>query len=259
MENDIKTIPEEVNFIFCVKHFSKCFSSRKNKKNPLKELFSELLGQLMKDELIKNKTINGCFTYFVNTYLGNDEGKPKYAINKKTLISYHNKYANNILNKSGEPANELKDLMSQYIGYKNYEDFLNKNRNKKICILCITKYKKTFLLGFFSILPFFIYFSLNKSNESCIVWKGDHYEKSSCFNIKAINNNKYNINITLFKKIYATDTTTFFINGDPIVWYGKNKKREFEFFNHRGIHPETHKELKPITPTIIKQAKLYRP
>jgi hypothetical protein len=47
------------------------------------------------------------------------------------------------------------------------------------------------------------------------------------------------------------EETTFFENGKPIIWYGKSAAGKMEYFNHRGIHPETLKELNPITEYII--------
>ncbi|MGY0407981.1 MAG: hypothetical protein ACWIPJ_06465 [Polaribacter sp.] len=37
------------------------------------------------------------------------------------------------------------------------------------------------------------------------------------------------------------------------IWYGKASSGKMEFFTHRGIHPETLKELKPITEYIINR------
>ena len=55
---------------------------------------------------------------------------------------------------------------------------------------------------------------------------------------------------------------SFFRNGNydnPLVWYGKSpNKREYEFFNHPGLHPETGKTLKPISKYIIKKYTLSK-
>ena len=42
------------------------------------------------------------------------------------------------------------------------------------------------------------------------------------------------------------------MNNKPTIWYGKSDKGELEFFNSRGIHPATGKELKPIDPQPIQ-------
>lgn len=96
-------------------------------------------------------------------------------------------------------------------------------------------------------------------NTNCMVWIENHYEaveydkvKSSSkvihFNQDVLDN---------FKKITVCDTTTFFKNGDaeiPVVWYGKSRdKKQYEYFNQPGLHPETGKTLKPISRYIIKK------
>lgn len=94
-------------------------------------------------------------------------------------------------------------------------------------------------------------------DKNCMVWVNNHYEAVEydvvkdtaevCpFNQEVLNH---------FKKITVCDTTTFFKNGDtdnPVVWYGKGpNKKEYEYFNQPGLHPETGKTLKPISKYII--------
>ncbi|WP_157961207.1 hypothetical protein [Lutibacter citreus] len=43
------------------------------------------------------------------------------------------------------------------------------------------------------------------------------------------------------------------MKGKPIIWYGKSINGELDYFNSRGVHPITGKELKPITEYILKQ------
>jgi hypothetical protein len=54
------------------------------------------------------------------------------------------------------------------------------------------------------------------------------------------------------KQIEVCDTTTFFKEGKPIVWYCKVDGKP-EFFNTYGIHPETGKALRPVTKYIIEK------
>jgi len=37
------------------------------------------------------------------------------------------------------------------------------------------------------------------------------------------------------------------------IWYGRNIKKELEFFTSLGLHPETGKTLDPITDYMIKK------
>ena len=96
-------------------------------------------------------------------------------------------------------------------------------------------------------------------NKNCMVWVKNHYQAVEYDKVKdtadAIPLNQYVLDN--FKKIAVSDTTTFFKNGDynrPLVWYGKSSnKKEYEYFNQPGLHPETGKTLKPISRYIIKK------
>jgi C1A family cysteine protease len=92
-----------------------------------------------------------------------------------------------------------------------------------------------------------------------MVWVKNHYQAVEYDKVKdtadAIPLNQYALDN--FKKITVSDTATFFKNGDynrPLVWYGKSSnKKEYEYFNQPGLHPETGKTLKPISRYIIKK------
>jgi hypothetical protein len=96
-------------------------------------------------------------------------------------------------------------------------------------------------------------------NKNCMVWVKNHYQAVEYDKVKdtadAIPLNQYALDN--FKKITVSDTATFFKNGDynrPLVWYGKSSnKKEYEYFNQPGLHPETGKTLKPISRYIIKK------
>jgi hypothetical protein len=88
--------------------------------------------------------------------------------------------------------------------------------------------------------------------KNCMVWKGNHYEvaKPDIGNIWS-SYAAYDENILKYmRKIPVCDTTTFFRNGKPIIWYSK-QGNELEYFTYPGLHPVTGKTLKAITRTII--------
>ena len=150
---------------------------------------------------------------------------------------------NEILKKEGN--GEVKDKKEVAI----FEEFKKKSVSKRIA---------------FAVLPLFVFGSLSYGvkniffpNKNCMVWVKNHYvaveydkvkdTAEVCpFNQEVLDN---------FKKITVCATTTFFKNGDidnPLVWYGKApNKKEYEYFNQSGLHPETGKTLKPITKYII--------
>lgn len=107
--------------------------------------------------------------------------------------------------------------------------------------------------GIFCLL-FLVYYYSAQKNE-CIQWSGNHYEEVSCdLEIQGIGT--YNVvepfdeRIINLRKIQVCDTTTFFKNGEAIIWYTKVND-SVEFFNTHGRHPENKKPLRPVTRYII--------
>lgn len=86
-------------------------------------------------------------------------------------------------------------------------------------------------------------------------WSGDHYEEVSCdLEIQGIGTyisvEPLDERVIHLKKIKVSDTTTFFKNGEAVIWYAKVEEG-VEFFNSHGMHPENNKPLKPVTQYII--------
>jgi hypothetical protein len=108
--------------------------------------------------------------------------------------------------------------------------------------------------GVFCLL-FLAYYYFAQKNE-CMQWSGDHYEEVSCdLEIQGIGT--YNVvepfdeRIINLRKIKVCDTTTFFKNGEAVIWYAKTGD-SVEFFNTHGMHPEQNKKpLRPVTKYII--------
>lgn len=97
--------------------------------------------------------------------------------------------------------------------------------------------------------------------KECMQWVGDHYIIVDCKDTKlgigAFDPKPYNEIEFYRKKLKVCDTTTFFKNSKPIVWYSK-KDNVVEFFNMDGCHPESMDcELRKITPYMID--KYVRP
>lgn len=91
--------------------------------------------------------------------------------------------------------------------------------------------------------------------KECMQWQNDHYEAVVCENktkgfLELYSTMPVNKELLHFKKIQVCDTTLFFRNNTPMVWYSKNDKK-LEFFNGSGFHPENGKPLKPITQYMI--------
>jgi hypothetical protein len=100
---------------------------------------------------------------------------------------------------------------------------------------------------------FICYFTFPK--KQCMQWSGDHYEMVDCelyandpIKFKSIQ--PLDKNLIGLKKIQVCDTTTFFKNGEAIIWYSKTENG-IDFFNTHGRHPENDNALKPVTYYIV--------
>ena len=132
-------------------------------------------------------------------------------------------------------------------GLETEEEFVAKTKRPKIAIIAML----LLVVGISA-------FAITKSfEEKCMVWVEDHYEQISCepdekqglfqdISLEPLNEEK----LEYFKKIEINDSTIFFKNEKPIVWYIKRNKK-CEFFSAPGVHPISKKSLREVTPYII--------
>lgn len=229
----------------------------------LEELFTLLYKKLESEKENDKKSKNGYFEYFVNVILENDAYKNSAVIiSSKAIKNYYEKYVEKKENKSGEPKNDLKNIIANYLGFNDYLDFeksFHETKNNKIILHSNTlKPSKKPLLISIAIVLFFstiysIYRYLNLNKENCIIWTGNRFKESNCHVKNVIDNNIYHINTELFKKVNVNKNTAFFKNGKNLIWYGKSAEGKIQFFSHRGVHPETLKELHHITEYIVNK------
>ncbi|QTE22669.1 hypothetical protein [Polaribacter cellanae] len=242
----------------------------------LRELFTNLFETLKTEKENDSVKKNGCFNFFIDKILEEKYHKIN-IVSTKTLTNYYNKYVESRKNNAGEPNNELKNIIAKYLGFKDYSDFENSckkqqapltNNNPREEIIISKrevrskklskensnkKYKsKLIIISILALFPV-SYFIYNHTTKNCIIWQENHFETSSCKNNNAIDNTIYKIDIDEFKKMEVDSDSQFFKNGDPLIWYGRSTTGKMEFFNQRGIHPETLRELDPITEYIINK------
>jgi hypothetical protein len=90
-----------------------------------------------------------------------------------------------------------------------------------------------------------------------MVWQGASFIKIDCAEemkykgqaIEYYDAHRYET----FKKVTTCDTTTFFKNDQPKLWYYKTQEGTIECFSAPGLHPEHGATLKKITPYMIKK------
>ena len=92
--------------------------------------------------------------------------------------------------------------------------------------------------------------------KQCMQWKEDHYELVDCqskqvgfANTKIIK--PYDAIEFERKELTVCDTTTFFNDKKPVVWYSK-KDNVVQFFNMDGENPENDAELKRVSKHIVR-------
>lgn len=216
----------------------------------LKKLLLQLFEKLENERNNNTRSKSGNANYFVDVILEEEFRKPN-LISAKSLVQYYDKYVDGKGNNSGEPNSELKNIISQYLGFDNYHDFEEKNKTskKRRINLKNTKVKSAGVAAAILLITGVVSYNTNAKID-CIQWKENHYEKIDC-NDNVPNPLLKDVKIETFKKITPNDSTIFFEYGHAVVWYGKSSSGEMEFFNSRGLHPETMKELKPITKYII--------
>lgn len=111
----------------------------------------------------------------------------------------------------------------------------------------------TVLLGLGFILSYYFF-----PKKQCMQWNNNHYDIVDCdFEkngvmvsnvIEPLDENRVEL-----KKIKVYDTTTFFKNGKPTIFYARAGD-SLECFNQIGPHPERSSQyLKPITPHMINK------
>lgn len=231
----------------------------------LEALLRKLFIKLEQEPTNDKKSKNGCAIYFIEQIL-EERFKKFNIISTRGLKDYYDKHVLGKENSSGEPNTELKNIISEYLGYDSFLDFETKTKGatntstkttttsiQKKLSLNVQSIKKFGLpAALFGLLIFGSNVTDVFKSEDCIVWRKDHYEKIDCKNENAILMLE-GINIDKFRKIQINESTIFFKKNKPIVWYGKSEKGEMEYFNARGTHPITGKELKLITEYIINK------
>jgi hypothetical protein len=173
----------------------------------------------------------------------------------------YNKYMQNggienITNIEISPVEEQIDIFN---GINDLEGF---NNNE-----VITKDNKTikktaaFLMVLLSL--FFMGYTIKdivSPTKECMQWRVNHYEAVDCSNEK-LGIGQFDIVVPIdekimeLKKLDSRVALVFFKNGKPAVWYSKEDGK-IELFNQPGFHPETEKQLRPITNYIIHKYKL---
>lgn len=162
--------------------------------------------------------------------------------------------------------------LCKFLNYKSYEEFKTKNsilpnlpeiKKPTEPTLNLIEKTQTFIQRnkVSIMIPFILLFTgiafYASTKQRWMVWNENHYEEVS-FNTKKYSLEQLKLykedRIKYFKKIEGTCEYPFFNKaGKPTIWYGRNRSGDLELFTSVGLHPETGKTLKHITPYMIKK------
>lgn len=195
-------------------------------------------------------TKNGIASHLENVFMM----QLNFQTSKMTFSRYYEQFIEESAEKEMNPNIGLLDKLAEYIGYKSYEDFVTHFEKSDIpkhdsFIVFVKKNKWFIILILLTIITIVIIFRLNK--QRWMIWDGTYYVEVP-FDLKKYDFGQLKLykedRIKNFRKIEA-DCKTEYENpdGTPKVWYGKNQKKELEYFTSQGLHPETGKPLKHLT------------
>jgi len=156
--------------------------------------------------------------------------------------------------------------MCNYLEYENFRNFKQeygisdtevsaKNTDRVGITNFFKKNKVAIIVSSIIIVITLIFYSINK--QRWMVWENDRYVEVS-FNTELYNLGRLKLynedRIKYFRKVPVNCSTEFFDTNNKVkIWYGKNNKKELEFFTSLGLHPETGKTLNPITNYMINK------
>lgn len=153
----------------------------------------------------------------------------------------------------------VSDALSKYLGYESYADFIQKERGsgdpKEPGIANPRKWIYVAIVLAIA-LGLWVFYK-NPFGTEMMVWNEDHYEvvimdldEHKVSELKRINKDR----LENFRKVEPDCSYAFFDDdGLELIWYGKNRAGEYEFFTDLGRHPITGKTLKKITPYMIQK------
>lgn len=187
------------------------------------------------------------FTTFQNIHIEQEEKKNLVEEKKVFLTNVESREENNIKNSKEEKEEKTTTTTALGLIEKKKQ---TQSRTRKIAMAT------TAILLFGGMSGLLIH---KTTEKQCMVWKENHYERVDCkqsatSNIMTVEKvYPYNEELFLQEKIIPTDTTSFFRDGKPIVYYLKHDN-DYEFFKQPGFHPSygSDRKLRPVTIRIVR-------
>lgn len=170
----------------------------------------------------------------------------KFQVSGKTLTRY---YRNEF-----SPKQDVQQHLARYLGYSGIKDYniaqgLMSEKRIPRRKFASRKYLLRFLI--FPVIGVSGYVGYEAAEEDCMIWRTDRFEQVPCSGSpdeQELNTFK----LEDFRKVSLSDSTVFFKDGEPGLWYYKTGNK-LELFSAPGLHPENGKTLRPITRYMIEK------
>jgi hypothetical protein len=184
-----------------------------------------------------------------------------YSVSSRWLIDIYKDSVQCEEGKDVSIKSEHLEKLCSYLGFKDYQDYLQINApdlrvdddKTSSTLTGLQKALIGLILSTFIVISAFYF--LNR--ERWMLWDRDHYKEVS-FEAKKVQSGDLKVykveRIEYFKKINTDCNTSFFSEDQNVkIWYGKNFEGVLEYFTDLGKHPVTGKTLKPITVYMIRK------
>ncbi|QLE01303.1 hypothetical protein HX109_06880 [Galbibacter sp. BG1] len=177
----------------------------------------------------------------------------------KTIERAYKKYIDATNPHASKPKHDLLEAMSRYLGYKNYEDFINNYSEEKLERETDKPIKGTPLkrrpkerllililgISLLGMLCFNLFFT-NEKESSCMTWQETKFIEVSCDlnDHKTATNTIVRYDAKLYKHMKRIPLKAVEVGKS---YYYKADKDSVEFFSWYGKHPVNGEDLKPVT------------
>lgn len=168
----------------------------------------------------------------------------RFQVSGKSLTRYYRK--------EFPPKKEVQDHLARYLGFSDYQNFCISQgpaSEKRFPKRKLASRKLLLRFLIFPVIGVSGYVGYEAAEEDCMIWSTDRFEQVPCTgNSEERVLNRFELED--FRKVSLSDSTVFFKDGEPKLWYHKNGD-QLELFSAPGLHPENGKTLRPITRYMI--------
>jgi len=178
----------------------------------------------------------------------------KTSITARSLVRY--------MKKETSPRLEVRNALAKFLGFEHYEDYVTKSLKKNLfergnrqdtlannLLPKLNRGLRNLWMAFIAMLVSFAYLGFVKEGKNCMIWIEDHYERCSCTG-RALEFELNETELENFRKVAVCDTTLFFKQNEPRIWYDRFNGT-IEYFTYYGKNPRNGRTLKVITQNMV--------